>query len=188
MFIFLLVVAVAGCSSLDRLPAVPQAETKQATFLDLENARFVIDETLPKPLIEEFKRAYEREVAYYRGSGLPPANYLAISGGGDNGAFGAGLLVGWSESGTRPVFKGVTGISTGALTAPFAFLGPEYDSALTGVYTQTDLHDVLTKRSVLAAVANDAMTDTAPLYQMISTFMDDAMMAAIAREYDKGRL
>lgn len=191
--LFLICIAlVAGCSSLERLPAVPQAETKQATFLNLDNARFVVDEALPKLMIEELRRAYERELAYYRSIGrtgpLPPVNYLAISGGGDNGAFGAGLLVGWSENGTRPIFKGVTGISTGALTAPFAFLGSEYDASLAEVYTKTDLNDVLTKRSVLAAVANDAMTDTAPLYQMISSFVDDGMLEAITREYDKGRL
>ena len=54
---------------------------------------------------------------------MPPVTYLAVSGGGDNGAFGAGLMNGWTETGTRPEFKMVTGVSTGALIAPFAFLG-----------------------------------------------------------------
>jgi hypothetical protein len=67
-----------------------------------------------------------------------PAEFLAISGG-ENGAFGAGLLVGWTATGTRPTFKGVTGISTGALTAPFAFLGPAYDARLREVYTSINL-------------------------------------------------
>jgi hypothetical protein len=105
---------VAGCSSLERLPAVPQAETKRATFLNFPNARYVIDEAIARAMIDEFRRAYEREIAYLRstgrGGGLPPANYLEISGGGDNGAFGAGLPVGWSERGTRPAFKAVTGL------------------------------------------------------------------------------
>ena len=56
--------------------------------------------------------------------------FLAISGGGDDGAFGAGLLAGWSARGDRPVFGLVTGVSTGALSAPFAFLGGEYDAKL----------------------------------------------------------
>ena len=60
---------------------------------------------------------------------MPPASFLAVSGGGDNGAFGAGLLNGWTAAGTRPEFKIVTGVSTGALIAPFAFLGPDYDAA-----------------------------------------------------------
>ena len=119
---------------------------------------------------------------------MPAANYLAISGGGDNGAFGAGLLVGWSERGSRPVFKAVTGISTGALSAPFAFLGRDYDLALTNVFTNTDAGDVFDKRPMLAAIADDGMTDTAPLYRLISSYLDDEMVGKIAREYDKGRL
>jgi hypothetical protein len=183
---------IAGCSSLERLPAVPQAETHQATFLDIPNARFVIDETPPVALIAEFKGALEREIAYNRSIGkggpLPPANYLALSGGGDNGAFGAGLLVGWSERRTRPVFKAVTGVSTGALSAPFAFLGADYDFALTNVYTKSDVGDIFTKRPLLAAVADDALTDTAPLHRLISSYIDDNLVEKIAREYDKGRL
>jgi len=73
---------------------------------------------------------------------LPPANFLAVSGGGDNGAFASGLLVGWTARGTRPVFKLVTGISTGALIAPFAFLGPAYDPQLRAVYTTIGPRDV----------------------------------------------
>ena len=89
-----------------------------------------------------------RERAYlsasgYQGSTLPPADFLAISGGGEDGAFGAGVLVGWSAAGTRPTFKAVTGISTGALTAPFAFLGPAYDSKLREVYTTIAGKDIL---------------------------------------------
>jgi predicted patatin/cPLA2 family phospholipase len=183
---------ISGCSSLERLPAVPQSETHQATFLNIPNARFVIDETPPTALIEELKGALQREITYNRSIGnrgpLPPANYLALSGGGDNGAFGAGLLVGWSERGTRPVFKAVTGVSTGALSAPFAFLGSEYDFALTNVYTKSDVGDIFTKRPLLAAVADDALTDTAPLHRLISSYVDDVLVEKIAREYDKGRL
>jgi Patatin-like phospholipase len=186
------VVGLTGCASLERLPAVPQAETKQVTFLGMSNARFIVDDAKPIGLITEFRNAYDRELAYYRSTGrkgpLPPADYLAISGGGDNGAFGAGLLVGWSERGNRPTFKAVTGISTGALSAPFAFLGREYDNALTNVFTNTDADDIFEKRSALAAVTNDGMTDTAPLYRMISSNLDDEMIAKIAQEYDRGRL
>jgi len=66
---------------------------------------------------------------------LPPANLLAVSGGGDAGAFAAGILAGWSARGERPEFKVVTGISAGALIAPFAFLGPQYDDVVRSVAT-----------------------------------------------------
>jgi hypothetical protein len=83
-------------------------------------------------MVQEARLALAREREARGGSvgaesQLQPAHLLAISGGSDNGAFGAGLLVGWTKSGTRPSFKLVTGISTGALIAPFAFLGSAYD-------------------------------------------------------------
>ena len=87
-----------------------------------------------------------------------------------------------------PEFGLVTGVSTGALSAPFAFLGREYDAKLKQVYTDTNAGDIFSKRSILAAVANDAMTDTTPLRNIIASFVDEAMIAQIAEEYAKGRL
>ena len=119
--------------------------------------------------------AFKRAQAAHHGH-LPTNYLLAISGGGDEGAFGAGLLAGWSERGDRPVFGLVTGVSTGALSAPFAFLGSEYDAKLKQVYTDTSAGDIFNKRGLLAAVANDAMTDTTPLRNMIASFVDKAMI------------
>ena len=114
--------------------------------------------------------------------------FLALSGGGDNGAFGAGLLNGWTAAGTRPEFKLVTGISTGALIAPFAFLGPAYDGVLKRVYTEVSRKDILTMRSLLAAITNDAIADSAPLWQILRQEVNATFLAAIAAEHAKGRL
>ena len=134
----------------------------------------------------------QRERAYLARTGaantLPPAYLLALSGGGDDGAFGAGLLVGWSARGTRPKFKVVTGISAGALAAPFAFLGSGYDDVLREVYTGIGPPNVFTRRSFLAAISDDAMTNSAPLAQMISRYVNDDVVAQLADEYGKGRL
>jgi patatin-like phospholipase/acyl hydrolase len=119
---------------------------------------------------------------------LPPANFLALSGGGDNGAFGAGLLCGWTVAGTRPVFKGVTGISTGALIAPFAFLGPKYDAPLEEVYTRSAPKDILEARYFLAAIFEDALADNAPLGRLLKKYVTEDMLKEIAREHEKGRL
>jgi hypothetical protein len=187
-------IGLGGCATMvDRLSAVPAAETKQATILGIPNARYILDEASPAALKQEFLRSHEREIAYLRSTGhkgpLPPVNLLAVSGGSDNGAFGAGLLVGWSESGRRPAFKAVTGISTGALIAPFAFLGTKYDQSLTDVFTQIDQKDVFTKRPVvMAALGEDALTDSKPLFDLITHYMDEEMIAQISREYDRGRL
>ena len=193
----LALVAVAGCSYPERGPAVPQADTARALPLGIPNARFFADAD-PKPLIEEAMRALDREQAALRTPGtarlgqagvkLPPVSYLAVSGGGDNGAFGAGLMNGWTETGTRPEFKMVTGVSTGALIAPFAFLGSDYDATLREVYTTMTPEKVYRARGLSAALFDDAMADTGPLAQVIATYADQKMFDAIASEYQKGRL
>ena len=82
----------------------------------------------------------------------------------------------------------MTGVSTGALIAPFAFLGPEYDAALTDVYTNINASKIYEKRFIVAALTEDALSDTTPLYETISHYVDDNMLAKIASEYEKGRL
>jgi hypothetical protein len=82
------------------------------------------------------------EAALGSGAILSQAPWLAISGGGDNGAFGAGLLAGWSLAGSRPDFGVVTGISTGALTAPFVFAGPRWDGRIRSAYTEVSAADI----------------------------------------------
>jgi predicted acylesterase/phospholipase RssA len=118
---------------------------------------------------------------------LPPSNLLALSGGGDNGAFGAGLLNGWTQTGTSPEFLLVTGISTGALIAPSAFLGPAYDAKLKALYTTTSSRDLIEVRGWLAALSGDALVDTAPLRRLLRKHIDRAFLDAVAAEYDKGR-
>ena len=186
-----MLLAATGCSLPERLTAVPQRETTLAQIPGIPNARYFPDTQIDL-MAQETLAARNREAAAlaregYRGP-LPETNILAISGGGADGAFGAGLLTGWTEAGTRPVFKLVTGVSTGALTAPFAFLGPAWDPQLTAVYTQIKPADVFERRGVTAAIWNDAMSDTTPLWRLISRFANRKMLAAIAREYAKGRL
>jgi len=186
--------AIAACSHPTRGPAVPRADTARAMPLGIPNARFYADGDT-NLMIQEGMRALQREMATLRAEGknptrtrLPPVYYLAVSGGGDNGAFGAGLLNGWSETGTRPEFKMVTGVSTGALIAPFAFLGPSYDAALREVYTSMTPDSIFRARGISAALFDDAMADTSPLADIIAKYADEKMFAAIAREYQEGRL
>lgn len=182
---------IPGCGSHARLNAVPVEAEDQATVLALPGARYW-GEGDPAAFRKTMIEAHFREQALLRTAGhqgdLPPAEFLAISGGGENGAFGAGLLVGWTAAGTRPVFKGVTGISTGALTAPFAFLGPAYDDRLKEVYTTLSAQDVLQQRWFTAAIFQDALADTAPLRRTIDRYIDQALLDAIAAEYAKGRV
>lgn len=181
---------LAGCSLPARGTAVPIGRTTEATVLGVPNERF-----FPfygtAPLEAEFAAAVDR---LRRAQGLAPAaplpelQLLAVSGGGENGAFGAGLLCGWSEHGTRPVFELVTGVSTGALTAPFAYLGSAYDPQLRAVYTDITPSHVLRRRRITAALFNDAMADNSPLFTTISGYVNQDMLAALAKSYDDGRL
>lgn len=114
-------------------------------------------------------------------------SYLALSGGGANGAFGAGLLCGWSATGKRPKFTLVTGVSTGALAAPFAYLGPDYDDELKEVYTTTRTRDIVEERSTLTALTGDSFYDTARLARMIERYITPELLEAVAVEHRKGR-
>ncbi|MGH6933784.1 MAG: patatin-like phospholipase family protein [Dongiaceae bacterium] len=162
-----------GCASPTRLRAVPQDQQAAAVVDGMTGIRYWQKEDLAlmeQDGIDAYKREVELAAAAGNTGPLPPANFLAISGGGEDGAFGAGLVVGWTETGTRPEFKIVTGVSTGALSAPFAFLGPKYDEQLKAVYTTTGPDDVLEKRGILAALFDDAMADNDTLQKLVANY------------------
>lgn len=187
----LALLALAGCGNIARLDPPPLRATESVPFLGLPNARFWLDGDTA-PLTREWLAMQDRQVAALppaRRGVLPPANFLALSGGGDNGAFGAGLMVGWTASGQRPSFDLVTGVSAGALIAPFAFLGPDYDPQLREVFTQVAPTDVLIFGNRLRAVLfGEALADTSPLYRLIERHVNADLLAGIAREYGRGRL
>ncbi len=172
---------LGGCAgSATRLEAVPSA-VGAVSFLHIANARFDGDdgEALKQEIWQSLTREWPRL----------SNTMLALSGGQEDGAFGAGLLVGWSARGDRPRFKIVTGTSTGALAAPFAFLGSDYDGVLTKIYTETQPGDVISaKRSLWSAVNNDALMDNAPLARSITKYLDANILDRIAEEYESGRL
>ena len=111
---------------------------------------------------------------------------LLLSGGGSDGAFGAGVLVGWTESGKRPSFDIVTGVSTGALMATLAFLGPKHDPDLRRLYTEITDKDVLKSRGKFGLLGG-ALFNRTPLEKMIASTVDDAMLDEVAAEHAKGR-
>ena len=118
--------------------------------------------------------------------GVREYDVLILSGGGSNGAFGAGVLCGWTEAGDRPDFKIVTGVSTGALQATPAFLGPDYDDILREVYTEYNTKDIYNRRSPLLMLYADALVDTAPLKRLIDRYIDEEVLAAVAAKHKAG--
>ena len=184
------VIGLSACGDLPRGPAVPRAAATRATVLGVPNERFYPFSDL-KPAQDELMQAMERRRQAYgvaTAFDIPRYEMLSVSGGGADGAFGAGVLCGWSEQGTRPVFDWVTGVSTGALTSPFAFLGSAYDAKLREVYTGISAKDVLIERSFIAALTDDALADNKPLFATISRYLDNALMADLANAYREGRL
>jgi predicted acylesterase/phospholipase RssA len=183
---------VSACTALPRLEAVPAELTERAAIPGILDARVWLDRDLA-PFIETVIQDTNREVEALRSAGkptdqLPPAYVLAISGGGDAGAFAAGILCGWTTHRDRPEFKVVTGISVGALIAPFAFLGPRYDDVLHSLATSIGPADVLRERGTLNGLISDGMASTEPLSRLVAKYVTPDVLAAIAREFRRGRV
>jgi hypothetical protein len=143
-----------------------------------------------EPTLPDLTDAYKKETPdnyVIDADGQPVYNYLAVSGGGSAGAFGAGILNGWTKQGTRPRFKVVTGVSTGSLIAPFAFLGPDYDTQLKESYTTIDATKVFFLRGWLSMLWEESITDNAPFKELIAKYVDDKLLDKIAVEHAKGR-
>jgi hypothetical protein len=171
-----------GCASVTR-QTVPKELISEATVPDMPDVRAWGDAystVLQRSLVESVRQARTidpRGVVDATGA----VSVLALSGGGANGAFGAGLLCGWTAAGTRPPFKLVTGISTGALIAPFAFLGSGYDATLQEFYTTITTKDIYRERSYLAILFDlSSMVDTMPLQKILAKQVDDKVLAAVA--------
>ncbi len=182
------ILVVTGCTSVPERNPLPSELTKEAIINGIPNARFWGDERPKFFLPGKFQKLTEKDfLRDFSGIYGKQHNYLAISGGGSNGAFGAGLIAGWTQTGTRPEFIMVTGISTGSLTAPFAFLGPDYDDVLKELYTTTSTKDIIKKRNVLLAAFSDSVADTAPLRRLIEKYITPELINAIAKEHRRGR-
>jgi hypothetical protein len=154
--------------SSERTPYTAQ-EAVAAVPLDMAGVRFFGDDP----------EAFRAALAGAPGSSEP---WLVLSGGGENGAYGAGVLNGWTKAGTRPTFGVVTGVSTGALIAPFAFAGPDFDAALKAAYTTITAADIF-------EVGNngESLLDTWPMSKMIERFVTPEVVAAVARGHEEGR-
>lgn len=185
-----MLLSLGACGTLARQPAAePPVTSAQIDTFTEPHLRFTPLEDLAA-LQESIAAAFATETAEsytIDTAGRPVYNYLAISGGGSDGAFGAGLLNGWTQAGTRPNFKIVTGVSTGGLIAPFAFLGPDYDDELKLSYTTIDASRVFVLRGLLPLLWSESLSSTAPLKELIDAYIDERVLAAIAAEHAKGR-
>lgn len=168
--------ALGACASVPR-QAYTAAEARVAEVAGIPNARAFADAS------EEALSA----MMAAPGARARPFAYLALSGGGGDGAYGAGVLKGWSESGTRPEFSLVSGVSTGALTAPFAFLGPAYDPVLDEIYTSGIAATLVQEPSLVNVVFGSGLFGDERLRHLVGRYVTPGLLAAVAAEHAKGR-
>ena len=177
---------LGGCGTLPVRNPLPEKFGDAAKIPGIPLARFWGDE-VPEHVGAIFRQPREKLREDFSAIFGREHNYLALSGGGANGAFGAGLLAGWSDAGNRPEFTMVTGVSTGALMATFAFLGSAYDPQLKEMYTTYSTRDLVIRRNLLAALTGTSAADTTPLKKMLAKYINKQVMEAIAVEHRKGR-
>ena len=171
-----------GCATISPRNVLPQANAGQIDLEGFHNIRFWGDASAPA--IETIATADSPKTQPQLS---PVSNLLAISGGAEDGAFGAGLLVGWSDAGMRPRFDLVTGVSSGALIAPFVFLGRERDGQLREIFTKYGRTDIYTY-NVHGLIDGSALADNTPLAHLIEKYVDAAFLQEVARERTKGRI
>jgi hypothetical protein len=183
---FLALFVLAACSS----PAERTLSLHAPQYATLPNGSDPFKPNQPSSLYAEVLsvpgdnliRYFERK----RGHAL---NLLSLSGGGQNGAFGAGFLKGWSETGKRPQFDAVGGVSTGALLATHAFLGTPADNAvLEEMYTKITAADIYTDRSIFGLLSADSLKDTTPLREMIAKYITEDTLKRVAAAADDNRV
>jgi predicted acylesterase/phospholipase RssA len=177
---------ISGCATPHKRNPLPEAYSDIAQIPYIPYGRFWGDR-VPSWLEEKIDDIKEQIRQSESDTKDISSDYLAISGGGANGAFGAGLLLGWTSAGNRPEFRIVSGISTGAIIAPFAFLGPKYDAQLKKLYTTISTKNILEKRSLFSILTADSAADTKPLREMLEDVIDVKMLEDIIVEHDKGR-
>ncbi|MFZ1962229.1 MAG: patatin-like phospholipase family protein [Roseiarcus sp.] len=168
---------LGACASEPRTPFT-ESDEMTAVAIGAPNIRYWADATA------SVIQGVARHAVVQKGR---PFVYLALSGGGGSGAFGAGVLNGWSVSGTRPEFTIVSGVSTGALIAPFAFLGPDYDDRLRQVYTDGEAQRLIGEPNPLGALFGPGAFGRERLRRLVERHLDDDLIRAIAREDQKGR-
>lgn len=165
--------ALGACTSLPRTPYTA-AEASTSRVLDIDGLRRYADEPVTK-------------FSFEKDTSTATKSYLALSGGGADGAYGVGVLNGWTTARTRPTFSVVSGVSTGGLIAPFAFLGSQYDDTLKEVYTSGIAESLLNDPSIMRVLFGSGLFGNTRLRELVARYVGPDILAQVARENAKGR-
>ena len=165
--------ALGACTSLPRTPYTA-AEASTSRVLDIDGLRRYADEPVTK-------------FSFEKDTSTATKSYLALSGGGADGAYGVGVLNGWTTARTRPTFSVVSGVSTGGLIAPFAYLGSQYDDTLRELYTSGIAESLLSDPSIMRVLFGSGLFGNTRLRELVARYVGPEIMAQVARENAKGR-
>jgi predicted patatin/cPLA2 family phospholipase len=190
LFLFgFLLIQLSGCATPKRV-ALPERYAGKAEIPGMPGVRdwgSMHSDAFQEDFVHSIKQYIDSKPEGYKYED-DTFNVLAISGGGSDGAFAAGLISGWDASGTRPTFKLVTGISTGSLIAPFAFLGGKYDALIGKLYTSITTGDIFKMRSIFSILwGADSIADSSPLADLIAEHVNEEMLKDVAKAHSEGR-
>jgi hypothetical protein len=189
--LLLVLLGFSGCATPGPRDAVPEALVDSVEPAGLPGVRAWGDVPLKNQaafMADDAPRIVAKYREQIKRGERPSSNLLVLSGGADDGAFGAGLLVGWGEQGSRPRFDLVTGISAGALIAPFAFLGAEYDRELAEMFTKYDAGQIYQSNVLAGLFGDSSLAKSAPLEELIARYVDGKLLRRVAEERAKGRI
>lgn len=179
---FLGIILLSGCAT--TLPRIPfnAADLATAQVFPGEPVRFWADND--PDVYREWGETLAQQRSTSQNNNM---SLLALSGGSDKGAYSAGLLNGWTQRGSRPQFDIVTGVSTGALIAPFAFLGADEDDELRAIYTGIDDSDIYRHRVLGGLLGGTSLLDSKPLAKLIARYVTPDFLERIAVQHRLGR-
>ena len=193
IYLLLACMALSSCTSSGLYRPLPKSLENKSQMIGFHDIRAWGDAS-SQAMERSAQQSVQQMKAAHHGKIPTEINALAISGGGADGAFGAGILYGWTKTGKRPEFHLVSGISTGALIAPLAFLGPEYDGRLKELYTTISDEQIYKLNNPLALmgafirpVLNRSLASNEPMKKIMRKIIDEDMVRAIAREHLKGK-
>ena len=177
---------LAGCGSVPQHNSTPDVSLAHVNPIGLENVRTWGNMTHTDISVDhlgDFYSHYQSKLTAVD----KPFNILALSGGGANGAFGAGILTAWSEKGTRPDFDIVTGVSTGAILSVFAYLGTEYDYEIIDFYTNYNDSDLYIKKGLFRGLLGTSLFNIKPFEEMVRDTITPEFLTKVAAIHYEGR-
>jgi hypothetical protein len=189
LILFFVVLVLKACATAVTHHPVPEPLISNATVMNSRLIRFWGDEKRDQYHKQRYFENWikQRTAQWQNDATNPEINFLALSGGGEDGSFAAGFITGWTRHGDRPNFDVITGVSAGALASPLVFLGPKYDEILFEVYENLGNKDIYRTQIFSGIFGGTAILDTRPLENLIAKYVTAEVLHKIGKEHLKGR-